>query len=146
MAERRYEEGFLVPTLSGVAGWLNNYWLMCWLGCVFPSLKDPKPGDTERYVVWWLVVGFAISIMVCLLYDYFAPIRWLAYLLTTLIYLLAALRVVEIIARTTIVDFADVISRPRSLILVAMNYLELMLWFGLVYALNFQSLHASSLN
>jgi hypothetical protein len=53
------------------------------------------------------------------------------------------LRVVEIIARTTIVDFTNVISRQRSLILVAINYVELMLWFGLIYALNYQSLHGA---
>jgi hypothetical protein len=42
------------------------------------------------------------------------------------------LRGVEIIARTTTVK--DVISIQRSLVLAAINYVELMLWFGLIYA------------
>jgi hypothetical protein len=139
MAEGPNEQGFLVPRLGGIADWLNNHWLMRWLGCVFPSLKDPKASDTERYVLGCFVVGFVISLAVCLL----APIRWLGYPLAALIYLIAALRVVEIIARTTTVNFKDVISTQRSLVLASINYLELMLWFGLVYALNYKSLHGA---
>jgi hypothetical protein len=126
MAEGPYEKGFLVPTLGGIADWLNNRWLMHWLGCVFRSLKHPKPPDPERYVVGWFVVGFVISLAVCLLYDRVSPVRWLVYPLATLIYLIAALRGVEIIARTTTVK--DVISIQRSLVLAAINYVELMLW------------------
>jgi hypothetical protein len=132
MAEDRCKDGFLVPALGRIADWLNDHWLMRWLGCVFRSLKDPKPADTERYVVGWFVVGFVISLAVCLLYDRVTPVRWVVYHLATLIYLIAALRGVEIIARTTTVK--DVISIQRSLVLAAINYVELMLWFGLIYA------------
>jgi Ion channel len=142
MAEDRCKDGFLVPALGRIADWLNDHWLMRWRGCVFRSLKDPKPADTERYVVGWFVVGFVISLAVCLLYDRVTPVRWVVYPLATLIYLIAALRGVEIIARTTTVK--DVISIQRSLVLAAINYVELMLWFGLIYALNYHCHHGAS--
>jgi hypothetical protein len=41
------------------------------------------------------------------------------------------------------VDPANVISPQRTLVLAAINYVELMLWFGLVYALNYKSLHGA---
>ena len=78
--------------------------------------------------------GLAISVSVCLFYDYVAAVLWL-------VYLLAALRGPEIIVRTTTVDFSNVISTQRSLVLAAINYVELMLWFGLIYALNYKSLY-----
>ena len=140
MTVDRYKDEFLVPTLGCVADWLNRNWLMRWLACIFPSLKDPTPVDTERYVVWWFVFGLAISVAVCLFYDCVMPVSWLVYFLAALVYLLAALRVLEITVRTTTVDFTDVISRQRSLVLVTINYVELMLWFGLIYALNYQFL------
>jgi hypothetical protein len=142
MAEDPYAKGHLIPILGGIADWLNNHWLMHWLAWVFPSLKDPTPGDTERYVLGWFGVGFVTSIAVCLLYDCVSPVRWLAYPLASLIYLIAALRVVEIIARTTIVK--DVISTQRTLVLATINYVELMLWFGLFYALQYHCLHGAS--
>ena len=117
--------------------------LMRWLGCICPRLKDPSPVDTEGYVVWWFVFALVISIAVCLLYDRVVAVRWLAYLLAALVYLLALLRVPEIIVRTTTVDFSDVVSTQRSLILAAINYVELMLWFGLIYALNYQFLNGA---
>jgi hypothetical protein len=95
---------------------------------------------TELYVIGWFVAGVLISGAVCLLYNHVSAIRWLAFLLTVVIYLVAALRLIEIIARTTIVDFSNVISIQRSLVLLAINYVELMLWFGLVYALNYHNL------
>jgi Ion channel len=112
-------------------GWFERIW--------------PRPSScvTEIYVISWFMLGLAISVVVCLFYDYIAAVRWLAFLVA-LVYLLAALRVSEIIVRTTTVDFTNVISRQRSLILVAINYVELMLWFGLVYALNYHSLHGAS--
>ena len=145
MADGRHEKSFIVPALGGAADWFNRNWLMRWLACVFPSLKDPSAAATERYVVGWFVFGLVISFAVCLLYDCVPAVSWLVSLLKAIIYLVAALRVVGIIARTTIVDFSDVISSPRSLILVAINYVELMLWFGLVYALNYHSLVDQSL-
>jgi len=100
MAEDRYKDGLLVPGLGRVADWLKRYWLMSWLGYVCPRLRDPTAVDTELYVVSWFVFGLAISVSVCLFYDYVAAVRWL-------VYLLAALRGPEIIVRTTTVDFSN---------------------------------------
>ena len=143
MADDRYEEGFLVPWLGGASDWLKRNWLMSWLGFICPKLKDPSPVDTELYVVWWFVFGLVISLAVCLFYDCILAVAWLTYILAALVYLLALLRVPEIIVRTTTVDFSDVISRQRSLVLVSINYVELMIWFGLIYALNCQLLNGA---
>jgi hypothetical protein len=143
MAEDQHKKGFLVPALGCAADWLKRNWLMRWLGCIFPRLKDPSPVDTEGYVVWWFVFALVISVAVCLLYDRVVAVGWLAYLLAALIYLLALLRVPEIIVRTTTVDFSDVVLIQRSLVLAAINYVELMLWFGLIYALNYQLLNGA---
>src|SRR5690242_14435271 len=88
-----------------------------------------------------VVFALVISVAVCLLYDRVVAVGWLAYLLAALIYLLVLLRVPEIIVRTTTVDFSDVVLIQRSLVLAAINYVELMLWFGLIYALNYQLLN-----
>ena len=45
--------------------------------------------------------------------------------------------------RTTTVDFSDVVLIQRSLVLAAINYVDLMLWFGLIYALNYQLLNGA---
>jgi hypothetical protein len=140
MAENRHKKGFLVPALGCAADWLEHHWLMRWLGRICPRLKDPSPVDTEGYVVGWFVFALVISVAVCLLYDCVVAVRWLAYLLAALVYLLAPLQVLEIIERTMTVDFSDVVSTQRSLVLAAINYVELMLWFGLIYALNYQFL------
>lgn len=140
MAEHPYEKGFIVRRLKRVADWLKRALPMGWFECVWPF----SASGTEWYVIGWFVSGFVISVGVCSLYDCVAAVRWLAYLLAALVYLLALLRVPEIIARTTTVDFSDVISTQRSLVLAAINYVELMLWFGLIYALNFHSLHGAS--
>jgi hypothetical protein len=99
MAEGPDEEGFLIPTLRCVADWLNDYWLMHWLGCIFPSLKAPKPADTERYVLWWFVGALAISVAVCSTYKYDAPGHPVSHIVALLIYSVAALRVPEVIVR-----------------------------------------------
>jgi len=108
-----------------------------------PKIERSKPIDTEGYVVWWFVFALVISVAVCLLHDRVVAVGWLAYLLAALIYLLALLRVPEIIVRTTTVDFSDVVLIQRSLVLAAINYVELMLWFGLIYALNYQLLNGA---
>ena len=108
MAEHPYEKGFIVRRLKRVADWLKRALPMGWFECVWPF----SASGTEWYVIGWFVSGFVISVGVCSLYDCAAAVRWLAYLLAALVYLLALLRVPEIIARTTTVDFSDVISTP----------------------------------
>ena len=81
-----------------------------------------------------------VSVALCL---FGIAVAWLGVLIGGLVYLLAALRFPEIIVRTTTVNFSDVISTQRSLILVAINYAELMLWFGLVYSFNIPFLHGA---
>jgi hypothetical protein len=88
-------------------------------------------------VLCWLAFELIISFAVCLFYGHVAAIRWA-------VYLLAVLRSVEIVVRAGSVDPTNVISPQRTLVLAAINYVELMLWFGLVYALNYKSLHGAS--
>ena len=145
MAEGRREHGLLVRWLEGLSDWMERNWLMQWLGYFCPRLKDPSPRDTELYVVSCFVFGLVISIAICLFYRSVTAVHWLAYPLEALVYLLALLRVAEIIVRTTPINFSNVISRQRSLVLVAINYVELMVWFGLIYALNYQCLVDQSL-
>jgi hypothetical protein len=59
------------------------------------------------------------------------PLGWV-------IYVLACPRIVEIIGRT--VDVTDVSSVPRTLALAVINYIELALCFGMIYALNYHCL------
>src|SRR5262249_7777423 len=98
----------------------------------------PRPSAvaTELYVLCWFVFELIISVAVCLFYGHVAAVRWV-------VYLLAVLRSVEIIVRAESVDPTNVISPQRTLVLPAINYVELMLWFGLVYALNYKSLHGA---
>lgn len=109
MAEDRHKNGFLVPLLRGVADWLNRNWLMRWLACIFPSLKPPKPSAsaTEVYVLCWFVFGLLIGAGICFLYGLIATVPRLACIVAAVVSVVAALRVVEIITRTTIVDFTD---------------------------------------
>jgi hypothetical protein len=136
----RYKDGFLVPTLACVMAYLMRVFPMGWLECVWPRrFKEPSPVDTERYVLGWLVFGLVISIAVCSLYDCVAAVRWL-------VYIVAGLRGLEIIVRAASVgDIKNVVDPVRTLVLAAINYVELMLWFGLIYALNYQSLVDQSL-
>jgi hypothetical protein len=131
MAEGRSEKGFIVPALGGAATCLMRVLPMGWLSYIWPGLSAVA---VEVYVLCWFTAVLLISVAVYPLYDYVTAFGWL-------VYLLAALRILEIIVRTTTVDFTNVISRKRSLVLVAINYIELMLWFGLIYALNYKGLH-----
>jgi hypothetical protein len=132
--------------LRKLRGSLKHTYPCALLDCPLAQrLKDPSPRDTELYVVSWFVFGLVISIAICLFYRSVSAVHWLAYPLEALIYLLALLRVAEIIVRTTPINFSNVISRQRSLVLVAINYVELMVWFGLIYALNYQCLVDQSL-
>jgi hypothetical protein len=87
-------------------------------------------------VLGWLVIEIAITAALLGFYDYVAAVGWL-------IYIFAALHGLEIILRTIAVDITNVISAVRTLTLAAINYVQLMLWFGLVYALNYQLLHGA---
>jgi Ion channel len=142
MAEGRYEKGFIVSWLGCASCWLKRTLPMGQLARFLPTLSH-SPVAIEVYVVCGFVIVFVVSVAVCLLYDCVAAVRWLAYPLEGLIYLFAALRVLEIMVRATDVDPKNVVSPVRTLTLAAINYVELMLCFGLVYALNYQSLHGA---
>jgi hypothetical protein len=135
MLDDRYEKGFLVPWLGCAMACLMCILPMGWI----ERFKKLSAVATEVYVLCWLGIAVTISAALWCCYGYVSAVEWL-------VYLLALLRVLEIIVRTTTVNFSNVISRPRSLVLLAINYVELMVWFGLVYALNSQSLVDQSLS
>jgi Ion channel len=111
---------------------------MGWLARIWPGrFENPSPSATEAYVLAWLGIEIAITAALLAFYDYVAAIGWL-------IYIFGALHGLEIILRTIAVDITNVISAVRTLTLAAINYVQLMLWFGLVYALNYQLLHGAS--
>jgi hypothetical protein len=84
-------------------------------------------------VLGWLGIEIAITAALLGFYDYVAAVSWV-------VYVFAALHGFEIILRAMAVDLRDEISTVRTLTLAAINYVQLMLWFGLVYALNYQNL------
>ena len=129
MAEGR---GCLVPVLGRIADWLKPILPMGWLAFVLPILKR-SPIAIEVYVLCCFGIALALSAAVWLLYDWVAAVRWF-------VYILAGLRGLEIIVRAANVDIKTVVDPVRTLVLAAINYVELMLWFGLVYALNYHCL------
>jgi hypothetical protein len=134
MAEGRYEKGFLVPALKCASDWLKPVLPMGWLAWIWPGrFENPSPSATEAYVLGWLGIEIAITAALLGFYDYVAAVSWV-------VYVFAALHGFEIILRAMAVDLRDVISTVRTLTLAAINYVQLMLWFGLVYALNYQNL------
>ena|SRR5215813_9671121 len=120
MAEGTYEKGLLVPTLGCAATCLMRILPHGWLAWFWPR---PSAVATELYVLCWFVFELIISVAVCLFYGHVAAVRWV-------VYLLAVLRSVEIMVRAGSVDPTNVISPQRTLVLAAINYVELMLWFG----------------
>jgi hypothetical protein len=136
MAEDRCKDGFLVPVLGCVADWLKRILPMGWLACVLPILKR-SPIAIEVYVLCCFGIALALSAAVWFLFDWVAAVRWF-------VYILAGLRGLEIIVRAANIDIKTVVEPVRTLVLAAINYVELMLWFGLLYALNYHSLHGAS--
>ena len=132
MAEGR---GCLVPVLGRIADWLKPILPMGWLAFVLPILKR-SPIAIEVYVLCCFGIALALSAAVWFLYDWVAAVRWF-------VYILAGLRGLEIIVRAANVDIKTVVDPVRTLVLAAINYVELMLWFGLVYALNYHCLHGA---
>ena len=103
---------------------------MRWLG-----LKKPNARATEKYVLSCLVIELMIGL------AFLSPIgrpRFVGWVIGVL----AVIRIVEIIGRT--VDVKDVISPKRTLVLAVINYVELALRFGVIYALNYHSLYGVS--
>jgi len=130
MTEDRYKDGFLIPKLKRMLACLMRVLPMGLLGSAWSRFKKPSAKDTERYVLAWLGLEVVASCWVLC-----PSLRWL---LALPVLILAWLRIAEIIARTVAV--ADVISPTRTMVLAAINFLELILCFGLIYALNIQSL------
>jgi hypothetical protein len=130
MSVDRLKDGFLVPTLMRVMAYLMRVLPMGWLGCAWSRFRRPSASDTESYVLAWLALEVVASCWVL------SPsLRWLV---AWPVFILASLRIAEIVVRTVAVT--NVISATRTLVLAAINFLELMLCFGLIYALSVQSL------
>jgi hypothetical protein len=138
MADDRYEKGFIVRWLGAVSEWFKRKWLMSWFAHIWPSLNQSAVA-IELYVLCCFAITLAVSVAVCWLNDC-AAARWP---LAVPIYVLVGLRVPEILIRAADVDVKKVICLVRTLVLAVINYVELMLLFGLVYALNCQLLHGA---
>ena len=108
---------------------------MRWFACFIPNLRNPSANATETYVLICLMIELAIGL------AFLSPISQLS-IVGWLFGVLAVLRIVEIMGRT--IDVTDVIDPARTLVLGGINYVELSFCFGVIYALNYQSLQMAS--
>lgn len=131
MAEGR-KEGFVVPALKSAATYLRRVLPMGWLACISANFRLPSASTTEKYVFFCLAIELIVMVLWWSM-DHFAAVGWL-------IVVFAVLRMVEIIVRTGDVDVRKVLDRHRTLALGAINYVELALCFGAIYAFNYHCL------
>ena len=96
----------------------------------------------ELYVSGWLLAEFVIVVLCCMSRR---PLIIISLLLT----LLVAIRIVEIVQVTVNATLFDrltgrpdevVATIPRMLVLAGINFVELLLCFGVIYAINYQKL------
>ena len=125
------QTGFLIPALTSISKYMKCISPMRWLG-----FKNPSASATEKYVLSCLMIEVVIA------FAFLGPISRPQLGGWWVIGALAVIRIVEIIGRT--VDVTNVISPIRTLVLAAINYVELALCFGVIYALNYQCLHEAS--
>jgi hypothetical protein len=125
------QPGFLVPKLKRISGYLKCLSPMCWLRFINSDFKNPSESLTEKYVLVCLLIELLIVLAFLLPITSQSVVGWV-------IGILALLRIVEIIGRT--VDVTDVSSAVRTLVLAGINYVELALCFGVIYAWNYQKL------
>jgi len=151
------EIGFLteaVRRLFHFAKWLS---VVSWLGLIYPLFKprsELKPDEfgqaefTKRraraidlYVTIWLVVELLVVSISCSV-D-------LSFVARLLVAVVVSLRIVEIVQVTVNVALFDAVSgrpeelvgsRVRMLVLAGLNFLELLLCFGTIYAVNYKGL------
>jgi hypothetical protein len=129
------QTGFLVPLLKRTSGYMKCISPMRWFACFIPNLRNPSANATETYVLICLMIELAIGL------AFLSPISQLS-IVGWLFGVLAVLRIVEIMGRT--IDVTDVIDPARTLVLGGINYVELSFCFGVIYALNYQSLQMAS--
>jgi hypothetical protein len=123
---------FLIRRLKTISGYLKCISPMRWLKYIYPDFENPSPSLTEKYVLICLLIEILIAL------TFLAPSTSQSSTMGWLFGILAVIRIVEIVGR--IVDVTEVISPLRTLILAGINYVELALCFGVLYALNYKSL------
>jgi hypothetical protein len=108
---------------------------MRWLACICPKFRNPSDGATECYVLAWLMgeVGIAMVLSVVPIMNPPITVRWS-------LCIVVSLRIIEIIQRVVVTKVKDVF---RTSVLAAINFVELALCFGIVYASNFGSLEGT---
>jgi hypothetical protein len=133
--KNRDEPGFLtsaVKTLFNVLKYLSP---MDWL----ERFRPITPATIEWYVLASLFLEFIAAINVAKIAGWASWLQWA-------VLVLAALKILEIIRVTASVVLFDegiVASVQRTFILAAINFLELGLCYGLIYALNKQLLRGA---
>jgi hypothetical protein len=120
------QTGFLIPALERISEYMKCISPMRWLG-----FKNPNASATEKYVLSCLMIELVIGLAFLSQISRPPFVGWV-------IGVLAVIRIVEIIGRT--VDIKNVISPKRTVVLAAINYVELALCFGVIYALNYHGL------
>lgn len=125
MTNDQDQDGFLIPALRGASEYAKCISPMEWLGRINSEFKNQGARAVEKYVISCLIIEVAVMIL-WWTDDLLAAVGWL-------IVVFAVLRMIEIIVRTA--GVTNVISRPRTLALWAINYVELALCFGAIYAL-----------
>jgi Ion channel len=130
------QPSFLIRQLKTISGYLKCISPMRWLKNIYPDFENPSPSLTEKYVLICLLIEILIAL------AFLAPSTGHSSIAAWVVGILAVIRIVEIVGR--IVDVTEVISPPRTLILAGINYFELALCFGVLYASNYQSLNGAS--
>ena len=125
------DQGLIVPALKSIFEGMKCISLMRWLEYVIPNLKNTN--NTEIYVLVCLMIETVIAL------TFLGPLTQSRFV-SWVIGILAVLRIVEIIGRAAV---TEVICPFRTLVLAGINYVELALCFGMIYALNYHSLHGA---
>jgi hypothetical protein len=149
--------GFLTEAARGLfhfAKWLS---VMQWLGLAYPVFR-PRSALTmneiysldfikrrgraiDLYVVIWLCIEFVVVSISCL-----GPVSSIVRLVLGIIVSSRILEVVQVTVNATLFDALSgrpdevVGSRARMLVLAGLNFVELLLCFGVFYATNYQGL------
>jgi potassium channel LctB len=91
---------------------------------------------TDIYIGFWLAVGLALAVVCHVMAGPYPT--WLVYL----VFVAAGLRITDIVQATVNIGVFDHLGKGsvdevqnivRSVVLLVLNYFELMLWFGLIY-------------
>ncbi|SRR6266567_3338492 len=106
------------------------------LQCLSPASRFSDPLATEVYIGCWLAAGIALAFL-CYVMSSAYP-TWLV----CLVFVVAGLRITDIAQAAVNIGVFDHLGQGsvqevenilRSVVLLVLNYFELMFWFGLVY-------------